>query len=50
MLCFCAGAGEIRRVERLLGRMRMPGATTLHVLFGMLSPEEQDAAIRSGTE
>lgn len=44
LLAFLPGAGEIRRVAGLL-EGRLPADTSLHPLYGMLSPQEQDAAI-----
>jgi ATP-dependent helicase HrpB len=44
MLVFLPGAGEIRRVEVLLGARDLGGAVVAP-LFGALSPEQQDFAI-----
>ena len=44
LLAFLPGTGEIRRVAELL-EGRLPADTRLYPLHGMLSPQEQDAAI-----
>lgn len=44
LLAFLPGTGEIRRVAELL-EGRLPADTRLYPLYGMLSPQEQDAAI-----
>ncbi|MQP66303.1 ATP-dependent helicase HrpB [Niveispirillum sp. SYP-B3756] len=46
LLVFLPGSGEIRRVERLLGEGRLPADVMLTPLYGDLSLEAQDAAIR----
>ena len=45
VLVFLPGAGEIRRVESILGERDLGGATVLP-LFGALSQDAQDRAIR----
>ncbi|WP_119678562.1 ATP-dependent helicase HrpB [Indioceanicola profundi] len=46
VLVFLPGAGEIRRVERHLSESGLPGDVDLTPLYGDLSLEAQDAAIR----
>ena len=46
VLVFLPGAGEIRRTAEGLEEARVPAGVTLHPLFGALSREEQDRAIR----
>ena len=43
ILAFLPGAGEIRRTAERLGQL--PDNTSVHPLFGALSPAEQDAAV-----
>ena len=43
ILAFLPGAGEIRRTAE---RLSLPSGVTLAPLFGALSPQDQDAAIR----
>ncbi|HEX6750176.1 MAG TPA: ATP-dependent helicase HrpB [Longimicrobium sp.] len=45
VLVFLPGAGEIRRVEEMLGGDLPPGVR-IYPLFGNLPPEQQDEAIR----
>lgn len=45
LLVFLAGAGDIRRVESLLGPRARPSDVDVRVLFGALSPQEQDLAL-----
>jgi ATP-dependent helicase HrpB len=45
-LVFLPGAGEIRRVERALAEQALPAGTGIFPLFGDLSHDEQDRAIR----
>ncbi|WP_300670558.1 ATP-dependent helicase HrpB [Desulfoluna sp.] len=46
MLVFLPGAGEIRRVESRLRQMALPEQIDLYPLFGALSKEAQDKAIK----
>src|SRR5262245_19728609 len=45
-LVFLPGEREIRRVTSLLAESELPADTSVHALYGALSPEEQDAAIQ----
>jgi ATP-dependent helicase HrpB len=45
VLVFLPGAGEIRRTARRLTDVGLPGAVTVHPLFGALTRDEQDRAI-----
>jgi ATP-dependent helicase HrpB len=45
VLVFLPGAGEIRRVEEMLGGGGLPETVTIAPLHGTLSQEQQDAAI-----
>lgn len=45
ILVFLPGAGEIRRVERLLGACGLPKQVVVAPLYGNLTPAEQDLAI-----
>ncbi|MFD0711448.1 ATP-dependent helicase HrpB [Paenibacillus sp. GCM10027626] len=49
ILVFLPGAGEIRRLERLLAAKNLPSAVRIAPLYGQLSPAAQDQAI-SGCE
>lgn len=46
VLVFLPGQGEIRRTQRLLEGFSLPRGTRVLPLFGELSAEQQDAAIR----
>ncbi|MGH8265552.1 MAG: ATP-dependent helicase HrpB [Steroidobacteraceae bacterium] len=46
ILVFLPGAGEIRRVAEILGATSLDAATRIRALYGDLTPEAQDAAIR----
>jgi ATP-dependent helicase HrpB len=46
VLVFLPGAGEIRRVQEMLSADDVPPGVRVHPLFGNLSQEEQDEAIR----
>ena len=46
LLVFLPGAGEIRRTAERLQEAGLPAGVALHPLFGALSREEQDRAIR----
>jgi ATP-dependent helicase HrpB len=46
VLVFLPGAAEIRRTAERLEEAGVPGDVTVHPLFGTLSREEQDRAIR----
>jgi ATP-dependent helicase HrpB len=48
VLAFLPGAGEIRRTQELLPADELPRGVRIHPLFGNLSQDEQDAAIRPG--
>lgn len=48
MLVFLPGQGEIRRVQRLLEDAQLPRGARVLPLYGDLSIEQQDAAIRPG--
>jgi ATP-dependent helicase HrpB len=48
LLVFLPGAGEIRRVEQLLGQQRLDSAVTVLPLHGNLPQEAQDRAIAPG--
>jgi ATP-dependent helicase HrpB len=48
VLVFLPGQGEIHRTLRMLGEAALPSSIRVLPLFGELSAEEQDAAIRPG--
>jgi ATP-dependent helicase HrpB len=48
VLIFLPGQGEIRRAQRMLEDSSLPTGTRVLPLFGELSVEQQDAAIRPG--
>ena len=48
VLCFLPGVGEIRRSARAIEPLARSRALTLHELYGDLTPERQDAALRAG--
>lgn len=50
MLVFLPGVGEIRRTARELSRSGLPHNVVIRELFGQLSPEKQDEAIRPAGE
>jgi ATP-dependent helicase HrpB len=49
LLVFLPGAGEIRRVAEQLAPGSLPAGVTVLPLYGDLSKEEQDRAVRPGT-
>ncbi len=46
ILCFLPGTGEIRRTQETLGQQPLPANLEVIPLYGALSPEQQDRAIK----